>query len=804
MSKPIRGFFLAPLIFTVASFLFAIPAYASLTLTAGNNATTTPNVATSITGFQIVGPAASTTPVKLRTTSGTLNLSVVSGVTMSGNNSTTVNLSGNVENLNTALSTLKYTRGSNGTDTLEVSLVEPTEVFFDDNGHLYQFISGSFTWNQAKTAAEARTAYGATGYLATITSSAENSFVYARITGNGWIGATDTDVERTWKWMTGPEAGTAFFTQSGFSGGNAIDGQYNAWNPGEPNDYNNGNPGEDCAHMYSSGGQAGTWNDFPCDSALGYVVEFGGDSEDLPTVVAQNISIVTADVPALTALSPTNGASSISPSANLIMTFSKTVTKQTGSILIRRSSNDEIVATIDVSSDAVTATASTTAIINPSVDLEEGVQYYVTVPGTAFSDSSSNFFSGISNDSTWVFTTADVTAPVISNLSATVATTTSTITWSTNEAASTRLWYSSDLSYASSTSESNTSTRVTSHEVSLSDLVDCTMYQYRAVSRDAFGNTATSSEASFITRGCAGSVIPTSSTTTTVSVNSSATSTLAQNNRILTVNTPAEFTATSSSLVVQIKSLAASTVLSSIGTPTIYLSSAASIVFDVIVLIDNETVLDSFDLPITISYTYTDEDFAGLDESSIWLYHYHNEEWEALDDCILDISNNNITCTTESFSVFGLFGTETAEVSSVSSSGITLAGRISNAFARGDLASALGLLRDYIRIFFGSESVVTVPENSFQTEAVLIRSDSTPVVRDLELGMEGEDVIKLQEWLIAQGYQITAGATGYFGLQTQYALDAYQTANNIVPRGGYFGPITRVQMKSAGHVGLWW
>ena len=70
--------------------------------------------------------------------------------------------------------------------------------------------------------------------------------------------------------------------------------------------------------------------------------------------------------------------------------------------------------------------------------------------------------------------------------------------------------------------------------------------------------------------------------------------------------------------------------------------------------------------------------------------------------------------------------------------------------------------------------------------------------------MEGEDVRALQTLLIQQGYSIPAGASGYFGLQTEYALDAYQMANNIAPHGGYFGPITRAQMKSAGLPGLWW
>ncbi len=139
-------------IFVVFGF-FKTASADTLSLTAGSNATTTPNVATAITGFQIVGPAGQTTPVKIRATSGTLNLSTISGVTMTGNGTGTVNLSGTVEKLNQALSTLTYTRGSTGTDTLEVSLVESGEVFFEDNGHLYKFITSSLTWNAAKAAA---------------------------------------------------------------------------------------------------------------------------------------------------------------------------------------------------------------------------------------------------------------------------------------------------------------------------------------------------------------------------------------------------------------------------------------------------------------------------------------------------------------------------------------------------------------------------------------------------------------------------------------------------------------------------
>jgi hypothetical protein len=797
----IVGMRLLPLLLFVLSgcFLFTPSAFAALTLTGGGNATTTPNVATSITGFQIVGPAASTTPVKLRATNGILNLAVVSGVTMSGNGSGTVNLSGTVANLNTALSTLTYTRGSVGSDTLEVSLVEPTEVFFEENGHLYQFIPGNFTWFQARDAAAARTAYGASGYLATITSAAENNFVYQRISGDGWLGANDIDTEKRWIWATGPEAGTHFFQENpSGGGGSAVEGRFHAWANGEPNDHSSG---EDCGYIYAS--QGGTWNDFPCNAQQGYVVEFGAEG-DLPVVVAQNIAIVTADVPALTTLSPANGNNSFSPSGNLVMNFSKVVTKQTGNILIRKVLNDELVASIDVASDLVTGTASTTVVINPENDLEEGVQYYVTVPGTAFSDNSANFFAGINNNSTWVFTTSDETAPVISNMSVVSATTTSTLSWHTNELASTRVWYSADLSFASSTSETNTSPRVTTHEVLLSNLVPCTLYQYRVVSRDSALNTATSSTASFITTGCPAFLIPSVSTTTLVSVNTPTTVTLSEDNRTLSVSTPANFTATSSSIIIQIKSLPSDTVIEAIGKPTNSLRNAAAIVFDVTALIDNETVLDSFDAPVTISYTYTPDDIYGIDESSLWLYHYHNDNWEALDDCDLDMENNSISCTTESFSIFGIFGNATVEASKNRSTGITLMGRINNLIATGNLSSALELLREYLAILLGRQTTASESIPSFSIDFGTTSVGERIFVRDLKLGMQGEDVKKLQELLINEGYKIPAGNTGYFGLQTQYALDAYQQANNIAPRGGYFGPITRSQMSWAGVSGLWW
>lgn len=64
---------------------------------------------------------------------------------------------------------------------------------------------------------------------------------------------------------------------------------------------------------------------------------------------------------------------------------------------------------------------------------------------------------------------------------------------------------------------------------------------------------------------------------------------------------------------------------------------------------------------------------------------------------------------------------------------------------------------------------------------------------DLTVGSTGTQVTCLQTELIAAGYSIPAGATGYFGSQTKAAVSAWQSANNVSPTYGYFGPISQAK-----------
>lgn len=152
--------------------------------------------------------------------------------------------------------------------------------------HYYFYVSNpGITWAQARDAAAAQTYFGLQGYLATLTALEEAQLAGEQSAGTGWIGASDEEVEGTWKWVTGPEAGMVFYI--GAANGSAPNGEFSFWNCGEPN---NSGGNEDYAHItdqsVACSGRVGSWNDLPNNSGgsdpnnpyypKGYIVEFGG------------------------------------------------------------------------------------------------------------------------------------------------------------------------------------------------------------------------------------------------------------------------------------------------------------------------------------------------------------------------------------------------------------------------------------------------------------------------------------------------------------------------------------------------
>ena len=259
---------------------------------------------TNITGLSVGGLAAgSTYQVALALspipTGASLKLTTTTGLTAStgftsGSNTfssfTTITFSGLLSNINNALATLQYVSGATtGSPVVQVTVssLDTNYALNGYNGHFYVSNTtlglANATYLNARTTAKLQSYRGLTGYLTTITSAGENSFISNNIASalNIIFGATDELVEGVWRWDTSggsPEAGTQFW--QGAANGSAVGGQYSAWSSGnEPND----SGGEDYP-VTNWGGNLGIWND--CNNTIcgagtaKYVVEFGTSATD--------------------------------------------------------------------------------------------------------------------------------------------------------------------------------------------------------------------------------------------------------------------------------------------------------------------------------------------------------------------------------------------------------------------------------------------------------------------------------------------------------------------------------------------
>ena len=148
------------------------------------------------------------------------------------------------------------------------------------NGHYYERVDtpGPLTWYEARDGAAALTFMGQPGYLATVTSEAEQQALFALLGGidaishhylGGFQAPEGSEPAGGWQWVTGEPW------------------LYTNWgSTGEPNDSYQLSPnGEDGLQMHfglvGENPNAGHWNDYPLDARFeccgfvsGYIVEF--------------------------------------------------------------------------------------------------------------------------------------------------------------------------------------------------------------------------------------------------------------------------------------------------------------------------------------------------------------------------------------------------------------------------------------------------------------------------------------------------------------------------------------------------
>lgn len=141
--------------------------------------------------------------------------------------------------------------------------------------------------------------------------------------------------------------------------------------------------------------------------AIGASVE---DDSDNP-ISATNATFTVADTspPTLDATSPVDESTSVGVSDNLVLTFNEAVNVGFGTIKIYKSSDNSVFESMSVTSvTQVSGGGTATITVNPANTMDYNTSYYVQIDATAFDDIVGNSYAGISDTTTWNFTTRPV------------------------------------------------------------------------------------------------------------------------------------------------------------------------------------------------------------------------------------------------------------------------------------------------------------------------------------------------------------------------------------------------------------
>lgn len=366
---------------------------------------------------------------------------------------------------------------------------------------------------------------------------------------------------------------------------------------------------------------------------------------------------------------------------------------------------------------------------------------------------------------TFTVAAADTTPPVISDIAITPSSTTALVEWTTNEPASTQVRYGLMSLSVLTTSETDASPGTLFHSATLSNLVSCATYHYRVLSKDSAANQSSSTESTFSTKGCAGNSNVAAQRIGTFNYGSGGTLSLLTSALGILLDIPPEFSNQNAEF--QIKKLYKTVSLNALSIPSGY-QAVGDYVYDLNSLPDAETAISSFDNALTITLTYADADIAEIDEASLVIFRNDGGVWAALSNCSVDAPANSITCDTDGFSTFSLFGkaSSSTSTSTTSSTWVIVGSKVVDWTKHEPQSSSTA------GSSAGSSSTSKNPVAPYQ------------FMRDLKKGMSGSDVKRLQIFLNTHGFSIgksNAGSPGketnFFGEATVASLKRFQEAH---------------------------
>ncbi|MDD5068598.1 MAG: fibronectin type III domain-containing protein [Candidatus Pacebacteria bacterium] len=240
--------------------------------------------------------------------------------------------------------------------------------------------------------------------------------------------------------------------------------------------------------------------------APGILKKLAGDHEPTPTPSPTTSPSPTPSPSPTTTPSPTPTPTPDATAPTIVGPFAFSMATNTGRVLFF--TNEAASAKVYYSTTSPVVATSTTPSVSSAgltrfhhlevAGLTAGTTYYYVVTAT---DASGN--TATSGEHSFTTREApDVTAPVVSSVSATAtASTTAEVTWTTNESATSVVFYSTatPVTDASTTPKVSSGLLVENHDMVLTGLTASTTYHYFVRSRDASGNVTSSSESSFTT-----------------------------------------------------------------------------------------------------------------------------------------------------------------------------------------------------------------------------------------------------------------------------------------------------------------
>ena len=128
------------------------------------------------------------------------------------------------------------------------------------NARCFAVLGAAQSWDSARASCQA---IGQGWDLASIRSAEVDQYVVGLITAEAWIGASDSVLEGTWRWVND---GLSFWRGNAPDGG-ALGGAYAHWNSTEPN----GGVNSNCARIVPAVGNS--WADLECEMPVGALCE---------------------------------------------------------------------------------------------------------------------------------------------------------------------------------------------------------------------------------------------------------------------------------------------------------------------------------------------------------------------------------------------------------------------------------------------------------------------------------------------------------------------------------------------------